>query len=549
MGRRIRSSAHRAAGSNSDDDNSHINQTFAHRNFQDISDAINHHWANLPDGAKNLLADSNRDVDFLQLVDYWSTQALTLSREPIMSTMCASSWYMALNYLRLGKLCAARNLMLNGGFVQEAYFTPIKEIIATANHRLRNSDNLEARLQFIREKFPRYHSSYAAAWRLDTMEAFLKKAVPPCYQRMMNFASKTAHGPVKEYVNLISNDWQDNSRLSNTNSSCNDRQGKESETICIIMTDEVTKEEVKLEIGSSTTLKSLFNDYAQVRGTSLRSLRFLFEGRTLFLSSAKNKTAEQLGLGNLAIIKVTDLTGTSNEKVEDGSSLRVSTASSNKKSSKGSFQNKKGKKSKKRNVSSLQPRAVGKTEEELKIEHSKILTKLHEEAEQQFRQTRQRLNNLLIQRTQPKLKSLRPKFVPPLPETHNYFPRSTGYGGKAGKSRYVVQVGEVQNLHKTSKPRHGTQAAATLPQSFSIDLHGLTKAEAIDLLNEKLPQWNDIAMSGSYPFVSPVEIICGCGNQILSETVEKWIKRNDKVSNAPKNLWVPQRNSPYPYAA
>lgn len=174
-----------------------------------------------------------------------------------------------------------------------------------------------------------------------------------------------------------------------------------------------------------------------------------------------------------------------------------------------------------------------------------MLTKIHEEAQPQFKQTRQRLNNLLIERSRPKNKSRRPKFVPSLPQTvMNMNPPTTGLGGKAGKPQYFVQVGEVQNLYKTSKPRCGSPARA-----MTIDLHGITKTEAIDLLNESLPHWIDIAMSGLYPFVMPVNIICGCGNQILSEAVEKWIKRNDAVSNAPKNLWVPQRNCPYPYAA
>lgn len=41
-------------------------------------------------------------------------------------------------------------------------------------------------------------------------------------------------------------------------------------------------------------------------------------------------------------------------------------------------------------------------------------------------------------------------------------------------------------------------------------------------------------MKGEYPWVITVDIICGGGNQILSETVETWIKSKTNVANAPK---------------
>ena len=150
----------------------------------------------------------------------------------------------------------------------------------------------------------------------------------------------------------------------------------------------------------------------------------------------------------------------------------------------------------------------------------------------------------MIERSLPKVKSQpRPKLVVH-PSVMIDNPPTTGLGGKAGKSHYIVQIGEVRNLYKTSK-----KPISRAPQAISIDLHGVTKTEALQLLDKKLPQWHDLAMSGSYPFVIPVELICGCGNQILSEAVEGWIRGNEKVSNAPKKLWVPLRNSPYPYAA
>ncbi|KAL7453171.1 hypothetical protein ACHAWC_004842 [Mediolabrus comicus] len=64
----------------------------------------------------------------------------------------------------------------------------------------------------------------------------------------------------------------------------------------------------------------------------------------------------------------------------------------------------------------------------------------------------------------------------------------------------------------------------------------MSKVEALQALRKSLPNWNDLAMKGEYPWVIPVDIICGCGNQILSEVVTDWIKtENNKVRNRPKN--------------
>jgi hypothetical protein len=68
-----------------------------------------------------------------------------------------------------------------------------------------------------------------------------------------------------------------------------------------------------------------------------------------------------------------------------------------------------------------------------------------------------------------------------------------------------------------------------------LDLHGLTREEALVKLEESLKVWVDTALKGSYPFVIPAMIVCGGGNQILSEIVQKWIKSKNNICNAPKN--------------
>ena len=114
-----------------------------------------------------------------------------------------------------------------------------------------------------------------------------------------------------------------------------------------------------------------------------------------------------------------------------------------------------------------------------------------------------------------------------------YNPDYFGMGGKAGKSSDNVNVGQVDNLYISAK-RNSIHSKTSSRQRPSIDLHGCAKDEAVEKLDEALVDWVDTAMKGEYPWVMPVKIICGGGNQILSETVESWIKSKRNVANAPK---------------
>ena len=113
---------------------------------------------------------------------------------------------------------------------------------------------------------------------------------------------------------------------------------------------------------------------------------------------------------------------------------------------------------------------------------------------------------------------------------------SSGIGGKAGKPYFNVHVGEVSNLYKTTKPsqKHKSSSSAASSAISTLDLHGFTQEKALQKLDESLITWVDAAMRGSYPFTIPTKIVCGCGNQVLSEVVEKWIHEHDQVANSPK---------------
>ena len=52
----------------------------------------------------------------------------------------------------------------------------------------------------------------------------------------------------------------------------------------------------------------------------------------------------------------------------------------------------------------------------------------------------------------------------------------------------------------------------------------LAVVEALQVLNESLPVWMENAMH-EYPWTVVVNIIYGGGNQIISESVEHWIRK------------------------
>ena len=139
----------------------------------------------------------------------------------------------------------------------------------------------------------------------------------------------------------------------------------------------------------------------------------------------------------------------------------------------------------------------------------------------------------LEKRTEPKTKlssADRSKETYAISDDHN--PNYLEQGGKAGKSSYTINVGQVENLYKSSKRKYLPTKCSN--QRACIDLHGLTSHEAIERLDKALIGWVDTAMKGEYPWVIPVDIICGGGNQILSETVKTWIKSKKNVANVPR---------------
>lgn len=80
-----------------------------------------------------------------------------------------------------------------------------------------------------------------------------------------------------------------------------------------------------------------------------------------------------------------------------------------------------------------------------------MLGKVYEEAEPTFKEIQQRLNAMNLKRTKPKERTSPSKAQTIIEVVDNSFGDGQ-LGKKAGKTQFIIQVGEVSNLYKTTKP-------------------------------------------------------------------------------------------------
>ena len=93
-----------------------------------------------------------------------------------MCVLCGNSWILALHYLKLGDYLLARNLLLSGSILQEAYYTPMSRIIATINDVGYTTTTQAYR------SVPRFLTAIEAVATLETMHSFLIHVKPQEYQ-------------------------------------------------------------------------------------------------------------------------------------------------------------------------------------------------------------------------------------------------------------------------------------------------------------------------------------------------------------------------------
>ena len=258
---------------------------------------------------------------------------------------------------------------------------------------------------------------------------------------------------------------------------------------------------------------------------STKYFRVLHKGKNLFLSSSGKKTIHELGIQQGDAITVGGVALEHSKDNDSADRSKAKAKSSKSKKSKGP----KKKKWKQTKVQLDQPLTEEQIMEKHRQAHSKSLTPVLEEMGPLLKEIRFKLNDLSILKLAPKVRKQGSKNIAPPQAASFSLPAEDYLAGKAGRVSYLIIVGEASNLYKTKKSL--TKAPATI----ILDLHGFTKDEAMQKLSDCLPGWVDTAMKGEYPWVIPVDIICGGGTQVLSDTVKDWIQSSRQVANRPKN--------------
>eukprot|EP00985_Skeletonema_marinoi_P024498 scaffold17067_cov137-Skeletonema_marinoi.AAC.2 len=196
------------------------------------------------------------------------------------------------------------------------------------------------------------------------------------------------------------------------------------------------------------------------------------------------------------------------------------------------------KKTKKKKQPAVQPPVNARPEPAEYVQkqaHSKAMNGVLEEMQPKLDSIRKQITSLSLHRTPPKKKKLysNSKASVEKENLRNNMSFVEHSAAKAGKTAYPVLVsGEVSNIFKTSKQRR--KKLSSRSDKIILDLHGMTKQHALELLEKSLPTWIDQAMKGDHPYVLPVDIICGGGSQLLSEVVANWIRNKPQVANRPK---------------
>ena len=128
-------------------------------------------WEPLPANAKQFLNSTVEDYYYLfdKLISFWSVDHPTplYNQSKTMCVLCGNSWILALHYLKLGDYLLARNLLLSGSILQEAYYTPMSRIIATINDVGYTTTTQAYR------SVPRFLTAIEAVATLETMHSIL----------------------------------------------------------------------------------------------------------------------------------------------------------------------------------------------------------------------------------------------------------------------------------------------------------------------------------------------------------------------------------------
>ncbi|KAL7492488.1 hypothetical protein ACHAWT_001644 [Skeletonema menzelii] len=390
------------------------------RSEEVVRAAIEHHWNSFCPTLQNFIFITldPQNVTTQALIQFWSRP--DNSPYAAMNIGPGTSHMLAYEYLNLGETHIAHALIRCGAFLNQLTkgTVTMTEMAAMSNEDLADA-----------KKLPIY--MYAVKACTDGKEMnYLRKALPLKYMKALGFEASSSNVPSMKYVDSVANDWGGASSKKHRSN-----QDEDTTKIKVILSNKDDMVDIEKAISVSAILKTLFNDYADECGVSLRSLRFSFNGSMLFLSTAGNMTAKDLGIEDGGVIEVSNVNSTVTKENKPPETSRVSEGRKRKEKKRSSVlkasQIKKGRQS-----------SVIFNPETDRQRHSRKLTKVLDEMEVQLKGIRQNINEsmLLCQKS----KTRRPSSRKSLNASSNtvFNPSMAGLGGKAGRTSFSVNVGE-----------------------------------------------------------------------------------------------------------
>ena len=163
------------------------------------------------------------------------------------------------------------------------------------------------------------------------------------------------------------------------------------------------------------------------------------------MSSIGNKSPYDLSMQNHDVVYVSRL-GNVDVKQDEAESTKKSGPSQ------ASTSAAKGKTKSKKKAPTQPTYSTMDEEGRLRRAHSKMLSRVFDEANPQFKKIRQHLNSLALKQTPPKSKSVSPCARVKESKTDMSNISLFSLGNKAIKTRFNILAGEVSNLYKSTKP-------------------------------------------------------------------------------------------------
>ena len=94
-------------------------------NTKDINHSINKHWESMPEEARKFILEKE-DTSIHGFAKFWSRPSVKqYTMGNIASSGCGASWFIALQYLKLGLVREAKALTLNGAFLDQCFVSSL----------------------------------------------------------------------------------------------------------------------------------------------------------------------------------------------------------------------------------------------------------------------------------------------------------------------------------------------------------------------------------------------------------------------------------------